>query len=123
MIAPIADMPEGTIGFRFSGEISRADYDDVLIPALNEAFERGEVRCLCKLGTDFEGYEVGAVWEDVKTGARFGLGHLSAWKRTAVVTEVEWIRHMIGLFDWMAPGELKLFGLGELEAAKAWVAG
>lgn len=123
MIERIEEMPAGTIGFRFSGEVSRGDYDDVLVPALHEAFESGEpVRCLCQLGPEFEGYEAGAVWEDMKTGAKFGVGHLSAWKRTALVTDVEWVRHLVGLFGWMTPGELGLFSLGELERAKAWVA-
>lgn len=123
MIERLPDMPAGTIGFRLSGEVSRADYDDVLIPALTEVFEDGDVRCLCQLGPGFEGYEAGAVWEDLKTGARLGVGHLSAWKRTALVTDVDWVRHLAALFGWMTPGEMKLFPLGELEQAKAWVAG
>lgn len=123
MIERIAEMPEGTIGFRFSGKVSRADYDDVLIPGLTEVFEGGEVRCLCQLGPGFEGYEAGAVWEDLKTGAKFGAGHFSAWKRVALVTDVDWVRHMTTLFGWMTPGELELFSLDELEQAKGWVAG
>jgi hypothetical protein len=122
MIERIAEMPEGTIGFRFSGEITRADYDNVLIPALVEVFASGEVRCLCQLGPDFEGYEAGAVWEDLKTGAKFGAGHLSAWKRVALVTDVDWVRHLAALFGWMTPGEMKLFSLDGLEQAKVWVA-
>ena len=122
MIESIEGMPEETFGFRLSGEVSRADYDTVLIPALEKAFARGSVRCLCQLGPEFEGYEAGAVWEDLKTGARFGVGHHSAWKRMALVTDVEWVRHMVSLFGWMAPGELKLFPLDQLEEAKAWVA-
>lgn len=122
MIERLEDMPAGTIGFRFVGEIGRSDYDDVLISALDEAFEAGEVRCLCQLGPGFEGYEAGAVWEDVKAGARFGVGHHSAWKRTALVTDVEWVGHLAALFGWLAPGEMKLFPLAELERAKAWVA-
>lgn len=123
MIERIEGMPAGTAGFRFSGEVSRADYDDVFVPALEEVFERGEVRCLCQLGPGFEGYEMGAVWEDIKTGAKFGIGHLSAWKRIALVTDVEWVRHLAALFGWMTPGEMKLYSLDQLEEAKAWVAG
>jgi hypothetical protein len=123
MIEPIQDMPAGTIGFDFAGEISRRDYDEVLIPALETAFEGKEVRCLCVLGPDFEGYEAGAVWEDLKTGAKFGVGHLSALKRTALVTDVAWIRHATALFGWLAPGELKLFPVDQLAQAKTWVAG
>ncbi len=124
MIEKLDDTPEGVLGLRFYGEVTRSDYEEVLIPALNEAFESGEpVRCLCQLGPDFDGYEAGAMWEDLKTGARFGFGHLSDWKRMALVTDVEWVRHMTALFGWMSPGELKLFGLDQLDEAKSWVAG
>lgn len=117
-------LADGVLGLRFSGKITRGDYDEVLIPAVQEVFDRGEpVRCLCLLGEDFDGYEAGAMWEDLKTGAKFGPGHFSSWKRLALVTDVEWIRHMIPLFGWMTPGELKLFAVAELEEAKAWVAG
>lgn len=122
MIERLNDMPAGTFGFALSGEVTRADYEDVMIPLLSEAVESGEVRCLCQLGPGFEGYEAGAVWEDIKTGARFGVGHHSAWRRMALVTDVEWARHLTALFGWLSPGELKLFSLDELARAKAWVA-
>jgi hypothetical protein len=124
VIERIAEMPEGTIGFRFTGEITRADYEETLIPPIREAIENErEIRCLCQLGQEFDGYEAGAVWEDLKTGARYGLGHLSAWRRIALVTDVEWIRHATALFGWMSPGELRLFGADRLDEAKEWVAG
>jgi hypothetical protein len=41
----------------------------------------------------------------------------------ALVTDVEWVRHLTALFGWMSPGELKLFGLDQLDEATAWVAG
>lgn len=123
MIERLEEMPEGVLGFRFSGEVSRSDYDGTLIPALREAVEGGEgIRCVCELGSDFEGYEAGAIWEDLKTGAELGVGHHTAWKRIALVTDVDWIRRLTALFGWMTPGELKLFATGELEAAKEWAA-
>jgi len=124
VIERIAEMPEGTIGFAFSGEVTRADYEETLIPPIREAIEsEEEIRCLCLLGPGFEGYEAGAAWEDLKTGAKFGLGHLSSWHRIALVTDVDWIRHAAELFGWMSPGELKLFATGQLDEAKEWVAG
>ena len=30
-----------------------------------------------------------------------------AWKRIAVVTDIEWVDHMITLFGWMTPGEVR----------------
>ncbi len=124
MIERLTDMPAGTLGFVLTGEVTRADYEEVLIPPLREAVESGgEIRCLCQLGPGFEGYEAGAIWEDMKAGARFGVGHHSAWRRMALVTDVEWARHLTALFGWLSPGELRLFALDEFEAARDWVAG
>lgn len=123
MIERIEEMPAGTTGFRFSGEVTARDYQEVLIPGLSAMFASGEpVRCLCQMGPEFEGYEASAVWADMKTGARY-LGHHENWHRIAVVTDVEWVRHLMGLFGWMSPGEVQLFALDDLEAAKVWVAG
>jgi hypothetical protein len=118
------EMPAGAIGFRISGEVTRGDYEDVLIPAIREAIEGGgEIRCFCQVGPDFEGYEAAAMWEDLKTGFDYGIGHHSSWKRLALVTDVEWIRHLAALFGWMSPGEMKTFALEEAERAKSWVSG
>ncbi len=124
MIERIDDMPEGTDGFSFSGEVTRQDYDDVLLPALRDAIDREEpIRVLCVLGDDFEGYEAGAVWADLKTGAQYGVGHHSAWRRMALATDIEWVRHLAALFGWMSPGELRVFPLAEVGDARVWVAG
>jgi len=121
MVEKIEDMPAGTIGFRAAGELTRDDYREVLEPALREAAEGGEIRMLFQL-TEFHGLEPSAWFEDLKTGLGLGIGHHSAWKRSAVVTDVEWIGKAFRLFAWMTPGEVKVFGLSELESAKTWVA-
>ena len=55
--------------------------------------------------TDFEGLEPGAWFEDIKTGLGLGIGHHSAWKRSAIVTDVEWVGKAFNLFAWMTPKE------------------
>ncbi|HEX3392517.1 MAG TPA: STAS/SEC14 domain-containing protein [Solirubrobacteraceae bacterium] len=114
------DMPTGTIGFRASGKLTREDYRGVLEPVLREAAESGEIRMLFEL-TDFDGLEPGAWFEDVKTGLGLGLGHHSAWRRSAIVTDVEWIGKAFRLFAWMTPGEVKVYRPDQLEEAKSWV--
>ncbi len=121
MIESIDDMPPRTIGFRASGKLSRPDYHDVLEPVLRDAAESGEIRMLFLL-TDFDGLERTAWYEDVKTGLGLGLGHRSAWKRSAIVTNVDWVGKAFQLFAWMTPGEVKVYGLDQLEEAKRWVA-
>lgn len=122
MVEKIEDMPPGTIGFRASGEVTREDYRQVLEPALREAVEAGEVRMLYVVDSEFK-MDAGAFKEDAKTGLEIGLRHHSAWKRTALVTDVEWVRAAVRLLAFMAPGEVRVWGMDELEQAREWVAG
>ena len=121
MVEPIEEMPPGTIGFRAVGEVTRADYREVLEPALRAAVEAGEVRMLFVVEDGFE-IDAGALMEDAKTGLELGLGHLSAWKRTAIVTDVGWVRQAIKSFGFMAPGEVKVWPLADRDEARDWVA-
>ncbi len=122
MIERIDEMPPGTIGLRASGKLTRDDYQRVLEPALREGIGTGELRLLFAL-TDFHGLEAAAVPEDLKTGLSAWFGHHSAWKRFALVTDVEWVAKSMHMFAWMTPGDVMICGLDQLEDAKAWVAG
>ena len=122
MIERIYEMPVGTIGLRASGKLSRDDYRQVLEPALREGIDAGELRLLFVL-TDFDGLEPAAVPEDMKTGLSAWFGQHSAWKRFALVTDVEWVAKAMQMFAWMTPGEVMIYELDRLEDARAWVAG
>jgi len=122
MVKQIEGMPEGTIGFESSGKLSRADYTDVLEPVLRKAAESGEIRMLFKLD-DFQGLEPGAWYQDVKTGLGLGFGHRSAWKRSAIVTDIDWLRKAFEVFAWATPGEVRLYHLDQVGEARTWVAG
>jgi hypothetical protein len=118
MIEELHDLPPGVIGFETSGKLAASDYRDVVLPALERAFAHGEVRFLIVM-TNFEGMSGGALWQDLKVGVE----HLRGWRRVAVVTDIEWVTHLTGLFGWMTPGETKTFSLAQREEAIAWVAG
>jgi hypothetical protein len=122
VIERIDDMPAGTVGLRATGKLSKGDYTGALEPVLGEAVDSGELRLLFVL-TDFEGIELGAVPEDFKTGMRTWVRDHSAWKRFALVTDVEWVAKAMHMFAWMTPGEVMTYGLDELDQAKRWVAG
>lgn len=121
MIENIEGMPAGTIGFRASGKLTRSDYRDVLEPVLRKAAEAGSIRMLFELA-DFDGLEPAAWWDDMKTGLGLGLGHHSAWKKSAIVTDVDWVAKAFRLFAWMTPGEVKVYGATRRDEALAWVA-
>jgi hypothetical protein len=122
MIEPLQGMPEGTIGFRATGRVTREEYKDVLAPPMRAAAQAGDVRLVFAVGPGFERFEPGALAEDTKTGVTLGIGHPKAWTRTALVTDVDWIAKAMHMFGWLTPGEVKLYDLDGLEAAKSWVA-
>jgi hypothetical protein len=122
MIERIDEMPVGTVGLRASGKFSRDDYRSVLEPALEEGVASGELRLLFVL-TDFDGLEHGAWIEDAKTGLNAWVRDHGAWKRFALVTDVEWVAKAMRMFAWLTPGEVIVRDLGGLDEARAWVAG
>jgi stage II sporulation SpoAA-like protein len=123
MIQRLDDMPPGTLGFLASGTITRGEYHEMIAPVL-QTLERGQpVNLLFATAEDFSGLDLGALWEDLKTAGTVGLKHRSAWRRFAVVTDKDWMRHAIAGFGWLSPGELRVFPPDQLDAARDWVAG
>ena len=117
MITELQDLPAGVIGFEATGKLNAEDYIKVLLPAIERAASTGDVRVVIEI-RDFDGLSAGALWEDLK----MGVGHFRAWKRIALVTDVEWMSHMASMFGWMTPGEMRHFSLDERSAALTWVA-
>ena len=117
MLTLIEDLPDGVVGVEAQGRVTADDYERVLRPAVEASGEK--VRLLYVLGHDFPDYTVGATWED----AKLGLGHMSSWERIAIVSDADWLRHAIHGLGWLMPGEVKIFGVGDLDDARAWVSG
>jgi hypothetical protein len=123
VVEQIGDLPPGVLGFRCTGKLSRDEYHDDLMQPIYAALQRGEtLKMLIELPDEFEGLDLGALWEDMKAAGSVGLKHREAWERLALVTAKDWVRHGVSAFGWISPGELRVFEPGELAQAKAWVA-
>jgi hypothetical protein len=121
MIEQLTDLPDGVLGFRASGKITPQDYREQIIPPVRAALEHGEVSLVFATAPDFAGLETAALWEDARAGMSFGLKGLRNWRRIAVVTDKQWLRHAVSGFGWISPGEYRLFDPDELDAAIHWV--
>jgi hypothetical protein len=118
MIKELSDLPAGVIGFEVSGKVRAEDYRDVVLPALQRAAAAGEIRFVVVI-PEFHGMSGGALWQDLQAGVE----HFRAWKRIALVTDIEWMTYMTTLFGWMTPGEVRHFPLAQRDEAIAWAAG
>lgn len=119
MIRVLEGLPENVLGVEASGKVTDDDYERVLIPAVRKRVDAaGKIRFIYVLGERFDGWTMGAMWDD----AKLGVSELKAWEKVAVVSDEEWLKHMFKAFGWMIPGEVRVFDLDELDAAKAWAA-
>ncbi len=118
MIEEIDGRPEGTLEFKIAGRVTGADYDKVLVPAIEAALEQHDrIRLLCQVGPGFEGYDLEAAWDD----ARLGLRHWSGFDRIAIVTNVAWISSMVRALGFALPCPIADFALDELKEARLWL--
>lgn len=119
MMEQLQGFPEGVVAVVANGRLTRKDYDEILVPAVEAAFRRREkARCYYEIGREFSGMDAGAVWEDFRVGIR----HLSGWERIAVVTDIDWMRLAINAFRFLVPGETRIFPVSEAAEARRWIA-
>jgi len=119
MIELIPGLPDDVLGIEAKGEVTGEDYEQVVIPAVHRQLERGgKVRLLYVLGSEFDDFTAAAMWDDTKVG----MGHPFSWERIAAVTDRDAYRRLFKAVGFLMPAKVKVFGLEELDAAKAWVA-
>ncbi len=112
------DMAGNVVSVRARGSVTGKDYEEILIPALEERIARsGKVRILYTLGRDFSGVTFGAIWSD----AKLIIKHLKAIERAAVVTDVLWMINLTRLFSLIMPYPVKVYGMEMSVEAQAWI--
>ena len=119
MITFLPNLPETIIGVVASGHVSRTDYEEVLIPAVEAALKKHKkLRLIYELESDITGFAPGAMWDDMK----LGLAHVSAWERVAVVTDLSWVANATNIFNFVMSCPVKVFPLKDRAAAEEWIA-
>jgi hypothetical protein len=118
MITCYDDFPDNVVAFRASGEVTAADYKNVLVPAVESGLARHKkLRLLYRLGPDFGGYTAGALWDDTKTG----FEHLASWDRIAVVSDAPWVRNLVHAVGLVIPAPVRVFRDDQFQSAGQWV--
>lgn len=118
MITVMDDVPDNVIAITATGKVSGDDYENVLIPLVDQKLQQvDKLRLLYYFSPEFSGYQAEAMWDD----AKIGLQHLTSWEKIAVVTDDEWITRAVKAFGFLMPGEVKLFPISQFEIAKSWI--
>jgi hypothetical protein len=118
MVKVLPGSDGNTLGIQVSGNLTSKDYEEVMIPKLEELINKhGKARFLCYLDEDFSGMEMGAMVDD----AKFFLKHKDDLEKTAVVGAAFWIEMLTTMFAHVMQGEVKTFPGEQLDAAWEWI--
>ncbi len=119
MIEILPQSHDNIIGVKASGKVTAADYTDVIIPAMDRMLaDHDKARFVYYLSDEFEGFEVGAMWDDIK----YAGGHHEKFDKIALVGGprwIDWTTKIVGHF--MKDTEVRTFEGDQLDEAWQWV--
>lgn len=118
MLQFINDLPKDVVGIHAIGEVTKEDYEKVLLPRMNDLVKRqGRIKYLLVLETDVQNFSAGSWWEDLK----LGLKNFTKWNKIAVVTDQKSVEWLSDAFRFFIPGKSKGFPFSELAEAIKWI--
>jgi hypothetical protein len=117
MFKIITGMPADVLAIEAVGQVRHVDYRDTLIPTAEAMMGKGPIKMLYVIGKDFTGFELAALADD----SAFGLKHRHDFSHVAVVSDHAWLNAAINMFRPFFHGQVQLFTLAELPAAKNWI--
>lgn len=116
MIETLPASSDGVLGFRLSGKLHDADYQQ-FVPAVDAAVARhGKVRLLAEFH-DFQGWDMQALWDDIK----FSTTHCNKIERIALVGEKTWEAWMAKVCKPFTMAKLEYFDASKIDDAWAWL--
>src|SRR3954465_1992115 len=98
------------------GKLNREDFERIG-PETEALIERyGKIRILVTM-RDFDGWDVGALWEDLKWDAK----HFNDVERLAMVGDECWQKWMTSFCKPFTTAEVRYFSFDALEEAHRWL--
>ncbi len=100
-----------------AGKLTRNSYD-TFTPELDRLIEaHGKIRMMFEM-VEFEGWTLGAAWEDLK----FGCKHFNHIERIAIVGDRKWEKAMASVCKPFTRAKVRYFDVEELVVAREWIA-
>lgn len=111
-------MPSDVIAYEIVGTLTSKDYDEILTPLINEKLKvHDKLKVMAVFGEAYDGATAAALWDDT----RLGFTHITGFSKIAVVTDMNWLCQSARFFAPLVPAQMHVFGLAELDEAKAWI--
>lgn len=118
MIEILKDTKPNILAVKATGKLTVKDYEETFIPTLTKMItEHGKIRVVIHFAEGFEGWELGAMWDD----AKFGIKHRNDFEKIAIVGGPKCVEWSVKLGSHFISGQMKSFEESELTPAIAWV--
>ncbi len=116
-------MPEtegNVLVVKAKGKLTAKDYEETFIPKINQMIEvYRKVRVVVLLAENFDGWEIGAAWDD----AVFGIQHRHDFDKMAVVGGPKWVQWATKISFNFMDGQVEIYDIPDFENAVAWAKG
>jgi hypothetical protein len=101
---------------KVSGKLAHEDYLNFVPEFERMIKEHGKLRVLFDM-TDFHGWEVGALWDDIKVDIK----HFADIEQLAMVGDKEWEKQMSLFCSPFTTAEIRYFDHAKAGEARAWL--
>lgn len=114
-------LPQSTgnlLAVKATDKLTNHDYKEVMIPRLEAIIrEYGRARFIIDLSDNFQGWDVSAMWDDV----RFGVAHRNSFEKMAVVGGPKCMEWGTKLAKLKMNGEIKCYPANKYNEAIQWL--
>ncbi|CAA0078793.1 Uncharacterised protein [BD1-7 clade bacterium] len=118
MIRLLPESHDDILMVQASHKLTAIDYKETFEPALQSRInEYGHIDLMFSFTDDFDGFELGAMWED----AKFGLSHRHNFHKIALVGLPNSMRWLTKAGTSMLDFEVKNFEIGQEKEAESWL--
>ena len=118
MIEILPKSHDNIMGVKASGKVTDADYKEILIPGLDKIIqEHGNGNFLYYLSDEFEGFELGAMWD----AAQYACSHADKFVKIAFVGGPKWMEWSVKMSEFFIKAEIKPFRDDQLDEAWNWI--
>lgn len=118
MIEILPETEDRILVVKASEKLTRQDYEEIFIPQLNQRLDKyGSIRVLFLLSENFNGWELGAAWDD----AVFGVKHRHDFEKIAIVSDQKWVKWATKVGSFFMDGQAATYASSELQDAVKWV--
>jgi SpoIIAA-like len=116
MLTLTEDAGGKVLAIKLSAKLAKEDYEK-FVPKVEELIKQhGKVRILMEMH-DFHGWEVGALWEDIK----FDVKHFRDIERLAMVGDRKWEAGMAVFCKPFTTAKIKYFDVSKVDDARQWI--